>query len=359
MDEGSLERLAGVRDQGRTRALGLDFNLAPPKRVSFDEALAGTDRLRRHVLLGNGFSISAYSGFNYPSLMLQAFRRDPAVEGLFEKLRARDFEHAMELAPDSATKARIRRAFVDAVASTHPRRWEVLEPSQREACAAFLANFVREKTNPRRGRIFTTNYDVMLAWVLAEHRESLACWDGFKANQLWYPTGAARSQVHYLHGGLHIYESDGKKFQETKKLKGGPTPDTFLVKQVRKAVMAGRFPTLVSEGSYREKLNQIRDSEYLTTTFREFRAVCGREGDVLFTLGHSLSTVDSHILKAIAAGSIQHIYIGTFNEADECRAAEVAQKWAAARAAAGAPSVDVRIFSSNDVPVWSRSAAAI
>jgi len=62
--------------------------------IRFDEALAQTDNVKRHILLGNGFGIALFSNrFRYGSLLDAVdFTRFPEARSAFDALGTTDFE---------------------------------------------------------------------------------------------------------------------------------------------------------------------------------------------------------------------------------------------------------------------------
>ena len=109
------------------------------QRTTFAEALTETRAQRRHLLLGNGFSIAAHSGFHYGSLADEARNNDANIDRLFEAFGTNNFEEAMAAAVDPAQRQALRQAFFSTIASVHPERHQILRLAQRETCENFLA----------------------------------------------------------------------------------------------------------------------------------------------------------------------------------------------------------------------------
>lgn len=153
------------------------------KVVSYKAAMAAiTSAKKRHLLLGNGFSIALRPDiFTYGSLYDNAdFSAAPHVKKLFEALGTQDFEIVIKYLQDAAkvvevyrpsarTLARslhrdaaaIKDALVNAIAKRHPDRPFDIENQQYAACRAFLNGF---------NHIFTLNYDVLLYWTLMQDK---------------------------------------------------------------------------------------------------------------------------------------------------------------------------------------------
>src|SRR4051812_4344428 len=112
------------------------------KLLSFEQALACTDRVKRHLLLGNGFSIALFPDrFRYGSLLDEAdFSELPEARHAFNKLGTTDFEaviHALRQAvtllplysSDAVAGTRmkahadgLKELLVQAIAGRHPER---------------------------------------------------------------------------------------------------------------------------------------------------------------------------------------------------------------------------------------------
>jgi hypothetical protein len=74
--------------------------------LSFDDAIKSVSGLaKRHLLLGNGFSISLRPDiFSYGSLFESAdFSSKPQIKDLFERLKTNDFEVVIKHIQDVAT----------------------------------------------------------------------------------------------------------------------------------------------------------------------------------------------------------------------------------------------------------------
>jgi hypothetical protein len=319
--------------------------------IPFSEAISETERRPRHLLLGNGFSIGAYDGFKYASLMAEARRLNPSIDHLFRKLDALDFEQAMSRAQESADKDAIRKSFVETIAAIHPKRDSAISTDQRESCAKFLSLFRRGRRDRLRGIILTTNYDLILYWILVEHKKTLYCWDGFDKNTIWRHNSGQPIQVYYLHGGMHIYNTGAPRIN-VRKLKAGLESSSSLVDTLRRSVGNGYLPTIVSEGSFSEKVSRLRGNAYLSHALDAFWGVCLAQDDALFIFGHSLSQVDDHITKLIGQGRIQKVYVGVFDDAGERRVRELSDAWAVLRTERRRPQIEVKVFHASEAGVW-------
>jgi hypothetical protein len=338
------------------------------EQVGFNWALKQTEARRRHLLLGNGFSIGVHRAFGYSSLHADAVARDPGLAALFKPGEC-NFEAALERCGEDADAARrLRGGLIRAVAAVHPEHSLSLPEEQCLSCRDFLAPFVRRDRNPM-GTLFTTNYDMLLHWVLSRQgknpgtrqRSQLKCWDGFAANGEWNSNGPEACNAFYLHGAVHIFERPQPRFPErnyTRMLRyewGFP-----LTKQIDAELRSGHLPVFIAEGNSQKKKARQRDWEYLASTKRKFRAVCRKDvGGVLFTFGHSFGQSDNHIAEEVGGGVIRDVFIGTFSADDRERARELAAGWTDARAASDGPPIAVRTFDSAECHVWDSKRAAL
>lgn len=341
------------------------MNAQRAEPISFAEALQRTRDQPRHLLLGNGFSIGVHRAFGYPSLYEDAVSRDPGLARFFTPGDT-NFENALEQCDNDADANRVREGLIRAVAAVHPDHSLSLTEEQCRSCRDFLEPFVGRNRSPV-GTLFTTNYDMLLHWVLSrqgknegtKQRSQLRCWDGFAGNGEWNQHSAT-AQAFYLHGAVHIFEFPQPRFPDrmyTRMLRyewGRP-----LIKQVDALLRDERLPVFIAEGNSPAKKARQRSREYLAAAKAKFAVVCRKDTKgVLFTLGHSFGGSDNHIAEQIGDGIIREVFVGVFSGRDKVRAQELAATWAAARVANGGPPVTVRWFESAECAVWDRLQAA-
>jgi hypothetical protein len=251
-------------------------------------------------------------------------------------------------------RERLRQTFIETIAHIHPRRSDALTVDQRKACADFLATFFRRRTK-YEGRVFTTNYDLMLYWVIVDQRARLqACGDGFGHNFTWYNDRNRDARVLYLHGGVHLYEQASNNPHRTAPyittLQAGDGPAFSLLAKVRGRVNRGDFPTIVSEGGHADKSKKIEGSDYLRKARERFQEALRDENAVLFVYGQGLRPMDSHLIGDITRGRIRKVYLGWYHPDDRDRFDLLAQWWRERRAA-DCP-IEVSTFDVKTVPVW-------
>jgi Domain of unknown function (DUF4917) len=291
--------------------------------LTFAQALKRSDANKRHLLLGNGFSIAwKSSAFSYGSLRDKADLSAMSCDGdeLFRVLGTNDFEQVIEglkavekilpgYDPDSGIGGRIasdadviREALATALAAKHPDNVGVVSTAQYGAARSFLRHF---------DRVYSVNYDLLLYWCTLQETDELEVVgdDGFRADPddpdaewvTWDNIGSRSTQdVHYLHGALHLFDAGDR----LKKLTWIRT-SVPLLDQIRFALDRGEYPLVVTEGSSAEKLARLDHSAYLSGSYRSF----GNIGGDLFIHGHSLSANDEHILEAIVRSKVSRIFV--------------------------------------------------
>jgi hypothetical protein len=331
--------------------------------IAFEEAIARTTDRRRHLLLGNGFSIAAWPDFGYGALQSTVVGQSLRIDALFHRFQTVDFErigralleartvlsvHAgtEALADQLAADYRdLRRLLVMAITRIHPAAPGALE-GRFQACADFLEDFIGVARRPLWGSVFTTNYDLLLYWTLMRRVDDLAANDGFRGKPLvWHRQ--TMQMVFYLHGALHLFEVDGV----TQKL----SAPGRLVDTVGKRIAKDDVPLFISEGSSQEKRVRIAESDYLTAASECLSAACDDAEACLFVFGHSLRDEDDHIFEKIVEGRMAEVFVSV-RPADEPEAHAQMQKaaelWVAKRARRGGPPLTVFRYDPGEAAPW-------
>jgi len=294
--------------------------------ISFQEAITMSSTGKRHLLLGNGFSIDWKDIFKYEALVEQADFSTLNVDGdqLFELLKTRDFESVIEALRKAKMLSEyysttdqtlsdkfqgdaeaIKRILTTTIASNHPDFPNEISPSEYVYCRQFLTNF---------SNIYTLNYDLLLYWVLmhTEGGEDIECDDGFRDSDdesadyvVWDNGDSHHQNIHYLHGALHLFDA-GVELKKFTWIKTG----IKLIDQIRDALDHDLFPLIVTEGESDEKLTKINHSGYLHKAKRSFSGISGS----LFIHGHSLSDNDDHILSLIPETKVNKLFISTMSD---------------------------------------------
>jgi hypothetical protein len=336
--------------------------------IDFQGALDRTAGQVRYLLLGNGFSISARPSFKYDSLFAAAQPFSSDVAELFERLKTQDFEvvldHLLEriggassaeaIAYLRAKEHEVRERFIGALSDVHPHSSASLTERECDECASFLESFVGKTRGKLDGRIFTTNYDLLLYWVLVRRHRRLTCYDahfnppGNKSYGVWNEDSFPG--VVYLHGALHLYLFGDQ--QRMLRYDG----QRSLIEQTRLRLDAGEFPQIVSEGTSDAKVSRIVRSRYLTFGRKSFNSALLNRNGALFTFGHGLDPRDQHFLRRIGERRIGSVFLGVLGGLDSeggDRAQYWAQRWSSARRAQATPQpLEVFVFDSSKVFPW-------
>lgn len=311
--------------------------------ITFQEALKRTRNEKRHLLIGNGFSISLFPKiFSYNSLLETAdFSECPEARKAFDALKTTDFEvvilalrQSVALLPlykggRQATEhmqehvEMLKELLVKAIAGNHPERPLGIKENEYLACRRFLKRFIGKNRKERNllGHVYTLNYDLLLYWTLLHEQEleesnekELICDDGFRVPDedpgaefvTWDGEGNNTQNIHYLHGALHLFDN-GPDLEKCCWERSGGIP---LVNQIRAALDNGKYPLFVSEGDSNSKLTRIRHSGYLQRSLKSFSHI----GCNLFIFGHSLAANDEHVLKKIEKGRMKQLFVSLYGD---------------------------------------------
>jgi len=325
---------------------------------SYQEIIQYLDKKNRdkHLLLGNGFSM-AYDTTIFSYNALNKFIEkieDPLLQKLFEIVNTKNFEVVMqqldnfcqlaeEFSSDAELKVKIqaasdalKRSLIDAVKELHPEHVFQVPEEKSKACADFLGDYL--KTN---GHVFTTNYDILLYWVLMRNIDMFpSAIDGFgrtvedsdeyvedyEEGDLEWGKYKEEQNVHYLHGTLPLFDAGVSITKEEY-----DTQD-YLLKKIEKRMDNKEYPIFVTSGNGKEKLTHIMHNQYLTYCYEK---LCSLEGS-LVTFGFNFGEYDHHIIDAInqaakqgkrAPTKLWSIYIGVYSESDKKHIESIVDKF--------------------------------
>lgn len=336
--------------------------------LSYEGVLAETNE-RRHLLLGNGFSIACRPDlFRYEKLFDRArFLKLKRARKAFDRLSTTNFEAVIRAlrnftvltelyAPEdkkAPTRAKddadaLRDVLVNAVADSHPDRPHEITRSEYLSCRRFLRGYTS---------INTLNYDLLLYWTLMQDElgdTEIPCDDGFRkpgddptADYVsWDPDNSKSQTVRYLHGGLHLYDTG----HEMKKFTWIDT-QIPLIEQIRKALREGSYPVFVSEGTSDEKVERIRHNDYLCKMYRAFTELQGS----LIVFGHSLDTSDDHIFvdRIGRHGKTSRLYVSLLGDPSLKENRVIMRRGAALSQMRNARKpLEVKFFDAASVSVW-------
>lgn len=261
------------------------------------------------LLLGNGFSINIWRGFEYPSLYDEADRGTrhgglkPTDRHLFEDLGTKNFELVLaeirsairmaelvgeDPAPYYERYRSVQAALAAAVRAAHITRIEIPDHS---------LSIIRDELLRYRA-VFTTCYDVIVYWAMGYGGTFEGFCDCFWANgrNEFDPTDVrirgGRTPVYFAHGALHLIVAGAGT---TRKLIRG---DQTLLDQFGGPIPGDPTarPLLITEGSSQDKIRAIDNNPYLIHCVDRLR----RRPDPLVVFGHGLGAAqDQHLVDAI------------------------------------------------------------
>lgn len=303
--------------------------------ISFEKAISESEGSTRHLLLGNGFSIACFSDkFSYTSLRKEAkLEKYSRIFNVFNDVKTNDFEKIIKLLSDipvvihhyfgDSKKGinnmikdadRLKKLLIETLVKNHPEIQSDITDERYHNCRTFLNNFLGESNE--HGRVYTLNYDLLLYWVGMKGRDNhpveFKFNDGFGRSEnssrhsiVWKGNEEGSLQrIHYLHGAIHLYESDDEILK-----RGWSDSSGRILTQVEREIMNGKFPIFVAEGRAKDKLETIMRSVYLNWSYRDFSKKMQDKDSSLFIFGHSLNGRDNHIISKIKNGKIGRLYI--------------------------------------------------
>lgn len=300
-----------------------------PDVLTFGAAIEESQQLKkRHLLLGNGFSIACRADiFQYSTLFERADFQNLSLgaRAAFETFRTQDFERIIKALRDTRAVLSgypaasgelaesvqqdadgLREVLVQAIAGSHPGRPSDIPDDEYESCRRFLSYFER---------IYTLNYDLLMYWAQMHEPSEIRLEhdDGFRKPEddpeapyvTWDSSGSREQTSFYLHGGLHIVDTG----TEIQKLTWSNT-GIALIDQIQAALNEDNYPLFVSEGTAKEKLTRIKHSDYLARSLRSLREIQGG----LFIYGLSMADNDEHVLKQIERGRVSKLFVGIYGD---------------------------------------------
>jgi Domain of unknown function (DUF4917) len=347
--------------------------------MSFADAIADSEQFsKRHLLLGNGFSIACRADiFHYGSLYSKAdFSAAPEVSVVFDSLGTQDFEAVIRVLESAsrillpyvpagaAAKAKmlehaalLKEILIQTIAGNHPDAPFDIPDEKFWACRRFLANFLAFD-----GQVFTLNYDLLLYWALMHDDEPgkdllLVTKDGFGNDEddptadyvVWQgEIGAHDARVHFLHGALHLFDSGSELKKYTWVRKG-----VRLIEQARDAINQNSFPLFVTEGNSSQKKSKIRHNAYLYQGLKQLTANIQQGRHTFFIYGHSLADNDDHILNRLARGRFPKLYVAMYGDPDSAGNRQIVAKTRAMSALRNDRwPLDVAFFDAASANVW-------
>lgn len=310
---------------------------------SYSEVIASLDKKHRqkHLILGNGFSM-AYDAKIFSYNALNRFIEetdDDLLRKLFQIINTKNFEVVMqqldnfcqlakEFSSDKQLTKKIKKAsdalkksLIDAVKELHPEHVFKIPENKSESCAQFLNAFLKSNSH-----VFTTNYDVLLYWVLMRNKDKIgSAVDGFgrtaedgediSTADLEWGANKDNQNVHYLHGTLPLFDAGVSVVKEEY------DGQKLLLEKIKNRIEQKEYPIFVTGGNGKDKLTHILHNSYLAFCYDK---LCNLEGS-LVTFGFNFGEYDEHIIEAINTAAkngkkifpkLLSVYIGVYSDAD-------------------------------------------
>lgn len=337
--------------------------------LTFDQAISHSgEKEKRHILLGNGFSIACRPDiFYYGKLYEKAdfSKVSPTAKNAFEALGTQDFEKVIKALRDTkkilesygeispaylktlqSDADGLRELLVETISRIHPAWPGEINESEYLACRKFINHF---------DTVYSFNYDLLLYWAQMHTEEGVAPWsdDGFRKSEddyeagyvVWDSNNSHEQNTWFLHGALHVFDA---KFEVQKYtwLNTG----VRLIDQIRDALKRDIYPLFVAEGTSKEKLERIKHSDYLAKAYRSFSSIAGS----LFIYGHSLAENDEHYLKRIERGRIKKVYVGIYGDVKSAANKKIIRRANLLSSNRHYGKLDVFFFDAATAKVWGK-----
>lgn len=337
-----------------------------PEVITFQEAIEQSDRKKRKVLLGNGFSRACKDDiFSYESLYEQADFQNlsEGARDAFGALGTTDFEVVIKALRQTALLARVyvpekpelmttliqdanglRDVLVQTIARNHPARPQEIPEDRYHACRMFLDNFEC---------IYTLNYDLLLYWALMQdeppmefftHRDGFSKPDDPDADYVAWDSGSAYAQtVHYMHGALHFFDGG----YELQKYTWCNT-QVALIDQIKAALDRNEFPLFVAEDSSQAKMEKIIHHHYLGKAKSSFEKI----GNDLFVYGFGFGEPDEHILKLMGENKVKQMFVSLYGDPDSDGNKRIIQRAESIKPRRGKNKLEIKFFKAETSHVW-------
>lgn len=313
---------------------------------SYEDVLKHLKSRQKHLLLGNGFSISYDNNiFSYNALSKFIHGiKNKELQQLFDIVNTNNFELLMQQLDNAAQIAEVfgadkkivrkiraasetlKASLIEAIKELHPEHVFKIEEDKSQACARFLTSFLKQD-----GQIFTTNYDLLLYWVLmrnnldksgdgfgrdAEDTDEWVEPDERQYSELRWGKNKDTQAIHYLHGALQIFDTGIEIVKEEY------TSEHYLLVNIKGRMARKEYPIFVTAGSGKDKLTHIMHNKYLSFCYETLSSITGS----LISFGFNFGEFDNHIIQAINKASkfrknnvgnlvkLYSIYIGVYSE---------------------------------------------
>lgn len=325
----------------------------------------------KHLLLGNGFSM-AYDAKIFSYNALSTFienSENELLKELFKSINTKNFEVIMQqldLFADVAkvfkaekslidkihqTSENLKNSLIDAVQVMHPEHVFKIPEEKSIACCAFLEDYLAND-----GYVFSSNYDLLLYWVLMRNTSKNAG-DGFgreienpledgefipdyepEYSELRWGKYKDSQSVFYLHGALPLFDAGVDIIKEE-------YDGNYLLDNIKARMEKKEYPIFVTAGNATEKLTHIVHNRYLSFCYDALSSITG----TLITFGFNFGDNDTHIIDAINKAAqqpisdrLRSIYIGVYSDSDYAHIKKIEKKF----------KCPVRMYNARTADVW-------
>lgn len=349
------------------------------KLESFDDVLKSIERNKDrefHLLLGNGFSM-AYDPEIFSYNALHGFIErlgDDELSKILGVIETKNFELIMQQLDnlsalveafdggivlknkiDTASE-KLKASLLDAIQALHPEHVFKVPDEEVNSCSKFLNVFLG-----RGGKVFSTNYDLLLYWVLMRNG-LIKHTDGFGRDPENYEPGIAQEDIEwtdllwgrnkknqnvfYVHGALPFFDSGAEIVKEEY------DHNANLLEKISGRMEKGEYPIFVTAGSGDEKLSHIMHNHYLSYCYDNLSEITG----TLVTFGFNFGEYDEHIIEAINRSAkhgkkefpkLLSVYVGVYSDEDRQYIEKIKSKF----------KIKVRMFDAKSVDVWGKNEA--
>ncbi|NCB39669.1 MAG: DUF4917 family protein [Erysipelotrichia bacterium] len=324
-----------------------------------------------HLLLGNGFSMAYdYKIFSYNALHDFVTKlEDDDLKIIFDVINTRNFEIIMQNLDNfsvlisafdgsaklkeriDAASVRLKMSLLEAVKALHPEHVFKVPEEESQICSTFIKNFLDSS-----GKIFSTNYDLLLYWVLMrnkvlnhvdgcgrelENQSEFVPEEEQNWSELIWGKYRDTQNIFYLHGALPFFDTGVSVVKEEY------NQFNYLLDNISNRMEKGEYPIFVTAGDGAQKLNHIKHNEYLTYCYD---SLCRTEGS-LVTFGFNFGEYDEHIIEAINRAAkfgkkvpdrLWSIYIGVYSDADKAHIEQIEGRF----------KCKVHIYDAKTAKVW-------
>lgn len=312
------------------------------KILNYNEVLASTLNQRKHLLLGNGFSMSYNKDrFSFTSLLENAVDRGLISEtspiySVFKEFDTKDFEEVVKLLETSVKVLNeygaiskndeetilkdsklLKEYLVAVITNNHPEKITDISNSEYLSSASFIKEYER---------VYTLNYDLLLYWSGIKLKSflydgtikesNLKIYDGFNdpyehiTDYVVFENGGKSFNMNFLHGGLHIFDNKSEIIKNTYS-----RTDRTLKSQTLENLNKDIYPIFVSEGTSEQKKSKIIHNAYLNHCYKSLKSIGAKtKEESLIIFGTLLKMNDTHIRDAILKNNVRNIYIGVYNK---------------------------------------------